>query len=107
MRYGARNAGLDRDELHRFAALAGITDGQIVEERFLEVHVVTHVLPGPEDGLAGRPPVAVPGDAGLYLAGDWVGSSGWLSDAAMASGRRAGMLAAGAPAQEPNYPRVA
>ncbi len=54
MRHGARDAGLDRAELHRFAALAGITDDQIVAERFLAVHVVTHVLPGPEDGLAGR-----------------------------------------------------
>jgi phytoene dehydrogenase-like protein len=107
MRYGARDAALDRAELHRFAALAGITDDQIVEQRFLEVHVVTHVLPGPEDGLAGRPAVAVPGAPGLYLAGDWVGSSGWLSDAAMGSGRRAGMFAAGALAGHRTYPRVA
>src|SRR6202050_782020 len=59
MRYGARDAELDRAELHRFATLAGITGDQIVEERFLAVHVVTHVLPGPEEGLAGRPAVAV------------------------------------------------
>jgi phytoene dehydrogenase-like protein len=107
MRYGARDAGLDRDELHRFAALAGITDDQIVAERFLAVHVVTHVLPGPEAGLAGRPAVAVPGSPGVYLAGDWVGPSGWLSDAALASGQRAGMLAAGPPAEDRTYPRVA
>ena len=107
MRYGAREAGLDGAELHRFANLAGITDDQIVEERFLAVHVVTHVLPRPKDGLAGRPGVAVPGSSGLYLAGDWVGPSGWLSDAAMASGQRAGLLAAGAPAQERTHPRVA
>jgi phytoene dehydrogenase-like protein len=107
MRYGARNAELDRAELHRFVTLAGITDDQIVEERFLAVHVVTDVLPRPEDGLAGRPAVAVPGSPGLYLAGDWVGPSGWLSDAAMASGQRAGLLAAGAPAEEPARPRAA
>jgi phytoene dehydrogenase-like protein len=107
MRYGARDAGLDRAELRRFAALAGITGDQIVAERFLAVHVVTHVLPGPEDGLAGRPGVAVPGSPGVYLAGDWVGPSGWLSDAAMASGQRAGLLAAGAPAKERTCPRVA
>jgi phytoene dehydrogenase-like protein len=106
MRYGARNAELDRAELHRFAALAGITDDQIVEERFLAVHVVTHVLPRPEDGLAARPAIAVPGSPGLYLAGDWVGPSGWLSDAAMGSGQRAGLLAAGA-AAEPARPRAA
>lgn len=107
MRYGARDVALDRDELHRFAAVAGITDGQIVAERFLAVHVVTHVLPGPEEGLAGRPAVAVPGSQGIYLAGDWVGPSGWLSDAALASGQRAGLLAAGAPAEDRSYPRVA
>jgi phytoene dehydrogenase-like protein len=107
MRYGARDAGLDRAELHRFATLAGITNDQIVAERFLAVHVVTYVLPGPEDGLAGRPAVAVPRSPGLYLAGDWVGPSGWLSDAAMASGQHAGLLAAGAPAEDRTYPRVA
>ena len=107
MRDGARDAGLDRDELHRFAALAGITDDQIVAERFLAVHVVTHVLPGPEAGLAGRPAVAVPGSPGVYLAGDWVGPSGWLSDAALASGQRAGLLAARPAAADRSHPRVA
>jgi phytoene dehydrogenase-like protein len=107
MRYGARDAELDLAELHRFAALARITDDQIVEKRFLPVHVVTDVLPAPEDGLAGRPAIAVPGSPGLYLAGDWVGPSGWLSDAAIGSGQRAGLLAAGAPAAEPARPRAA
>ena len=97
---GARDAGLDRAELHRFATLAGIANDQIVAERFLAVHVVTHVLPGPENGLVGRPAVAVPRSPGVYLAGDWVGPSGWLSDAAMTSGQHAGMLAAGAPAED-------
>ena len=94
MRYGARDAALDRGELRGHARLAGITDDQIAEERFLAVHVVTHVLPRPEQGLAGRPGVAVPGAEGIYLAGDWVGATGWLSDAAMASGQQAGLLAA-------------
>jgi len=107
MRYGARDAGLDRAELQRFAALAGIASDQIVAERFLEVHVVTDVLPGPDVGLAGRPAVAVPGAPGVYLAGDWVGPSGWLSDAAMSSGQQAGLLAAGAPAEDRTSPRVA
>jgi hypothetical protein len=107
MRYGARNARLDRAELHRFATLAGIASDQIVAERFLDVHVVTDVLPGPGAGLAGRPAVAVPRAPGVYLAGDWVGPSGWLSDAAMGSGQRAGMLAAGAPAEDRIHPRAA
>jgi phytoene dehydrogenase-like protein len=98
MRYGARDAALDRAELRGHARLAGIADDQIVEERFLAVHVVTDVLPSPEQGLAGRPGVEVAGAAGMYVAGDWVGPSGWLSDAAMATGRRAGILAAQASA---------
>jgi phytoene dehydrogenase-like protein len=107
MRYGARDPQLDRAQLRQHARVAGITDGQIVEERFLAGMVVTHLLPRPEQGLAGRPAVAVPGAQGLYLAGDWVGPSGWLADAAMASGQRAGLLAARAPAEERSYPRVA
>ena len=45
-------------------------------------------------GLAGRPGVQVRGYSGLYIAGDWVGSHSLLSDAAAASGRLAGELAA-------------
>lgn len=107
MRYGARDARLDRAELRRFARLAGIADHQVVEERFAAEMIVTHVLPRPEVGLSGRPGVAVPGAPGIYLAGDWVGPSGWLSDAAMVSGQRAGRLAAEAPRQAQTYPRVA
>jgi phytoene dehydrogenase-like protein len=107
LRYGARDARLDRAELRGYAHLAGITDDQIVEERFLAGMVVTHVLPRPGEGLAARPAVAVPGAEGIYIAGDWVGPSGWLADAAMASGQHAGMLAARVRAQERTYPRVA
>ena len=98
---------MDHAELRGYAHLAGIADDHIVEERFLAGMVVTHLLPSLEHGLAGRPGVALAGAEGIYLAGDWVGPSGWLADAAMASGRRAGMLAARAPAGECTYPRVA
>jgi hypothetical protein len=104
MRYGARDAAPDLAELRGHARLAGIADDQIVEERFLAVHVVTHLLPSPEQGLTGRPGVEVTEAPGVYLAGDWVGPSGWLCDPAMASGRRAGILAAAA---SPTDPRVA
>jgi phytoene dehydrogenase-like protein len=107
MRYGARDPALDLAELRSHARLAGIADDQIVEERFLAIHVVTHLLPTPEHGLAGRPGVEVAGAPGMYLAGDWVGPSGWLSDAAMASGERAGFLAARATAGNPTFPRAA
>jgi phytoene dehydrogenase-like protein len=44
-------------------------------------------------GFAGRPEPEVPGLAGLFLAGDWVGPEGYLIDASMASARRAVRLA--------------
>ena len=86
--------------------LSGITDDQIVAERFLAVHVVTHVLPGPEDGLAG-PQSRCPDPRGCTWQATGWGRRGWLSDAAIASGQHAGMLAAGAPAEDRTYPRVA
>jgi phytoene dehydrogenase-like protein len=43
-------------------------------------------------GFAGRPDAEVPGIAGLYLAGDWVGPEGFLVDASVASARRAARL---------------
>jgi phytoene dehydrogenase-like protein len=107
MRYGARDARLDGAELRSYARLAGITDDQIVEERFLADMIVTHLLPSLASGLAGRPAVSVAGAEGVYLAGDWVGPSGWLADAALSSGQRAGTLAAGIAAGEHTYPRVA
>ncbi|WP_284699068.1 phytoene desaturase family protein [Sphingomonas lycopersici] len=45
-------------------------------------------------GMLGRPCVAVEGTEGLFVAGDWVGPVGMLADAAAASGRTAGELAA-------------
>lgn len=107
MRYGARDASLDRAELRDYARLEGITDEQIVEERFLADMVVTHLLPSPEQGLTGRPDVTSTGANGLYLAGDWVGPTGWLTDAAMASGRRAGRLASGRSAADRSASMVA
>ena len=48
-----------------------------------------------------------PGAPGIYLAGDWVGPTGWLADAAIYSGSSAGLMAAGRTAGEHTYPRVA
>ncbi|MCU4184597.1 FAD-dependent oxidoreductase [Acidiferrimicrobium sp. IK] len=107
MRYGARGAVADRADLLRHARLAGILDDNIVEERFLACMVVTHLLPTPDEGLAGRPPVAVREAEGIFVAGDWVGPTGWLADAAMASGECAGRLATRSPAPARTYPRVA
>ncbi len=94
MRYGARTSEEDRAELWDLARLAGIDDESLVTDRFLHRMIVTHALPRPGRGLAGRPTVEVAGAPGLFVAGDWIGAEGLLSDAAFASGARAGELAA-------------
>jgi phytoene dehydrogenase-like protein len=84
-----------REELRAFARLAGIDDTDIVHERYLHQSVVTHGLPAARGGgLAGRPAVDALGMPGVFLAGDWVGSTGFLADASAASGEAAGRLAA-------------
>ncbi|MCU1352631.1 MAG: Dehydrogenase [Acidimicrobiales bacterium] len=81
--------------LRGLAADAGITAEDVVEERFLAHMVVAGSFPtAATGGLAGRPTVELAGRPGLLLAGDWVGPVGLLSDAALATGREAGHLAA-------------
>ena len=55
---------------------------------------VAHGRPLPGRGFAGRPQVAVPDVPGLFVAGDWVGDQGLLTDAVLASARAAGVAAA-------------
>jgi phytoene dehydrogenase-like protein len=93
-RYGATTADADRARLDAFARSAGIADGDIVTSRFLPNMTVVTALPAVGAGLAGRPPVAVTEAPGLFVAGDWAGPTGWLSDASLASGEQAGLLAA-------------
>jgi phytoene dehydrogenase-like protein len=69
---------------------------EVVEARYGRRLVVANGRPLPGSGFAGRPPVAVPDAAGLFVAGDWVGPEGLLTDAVFASGRAAGRAAAAA-----------
>lgn len=94
MRYGATDPAADRERLWTMAEAAGIRRDDVLAERFLPRMEVVSCLPPVRDGLAGRPPAEVPGAPGLFLAGDWVGGEGWLSDGSLASGERAGLLAA-------------
>lgn len=67
----------------------------LVHQRLLPDITVTHALPeAARGGMPGRPAVRVAGLAGVFLAGDWVGDEHQLAAAALASGRRAGALAA-------------
>jgi phytoene dehydrogenase-like protein len=93
-RYGATSADADRARLEAFAATAGIAADEIATSRFLPKMTVVTALPAVGTGLAGRPPVTVEQAPGLFIAGDWVGPIGWLSDASLASGEQAGLLAA-------------
>jgi phytoene dehydrogenase-like protein len=67
---------------------------EVVDARYGRRLVVAHGRPLPGSGFAGRPPVTVPDVPGLFVAGDWVGPEGLLTDAVMASGRAAGRAAA-------------
>jgi phytoene dehydrogenase-like protein len=63
---------------------------RVVHRRFLPNMTVSNALVSAAGGgLAGRPGVEVPGIRNLYVAGDWVGGEGMLSDAAFASARAA------------------
>ena len=63
---------------------------RVVLQRYLPSMTVTSALPlASQGGLSGRPGSAVPGFAGLYVAGDWVGPEGLLADASLASARQA------------------
>lgn len=74
---------------------------EVLERRFLPHMIVSNYIPmAGQGGLAGRPSPVVPGLRNLYLAGDWVGPTGLLLDATLASARQATHLIAAQPAQE-------
>lgn len=67
----------------------------VVEQRFLpNMTVCNGLATASNGGLAGRPGPAVPGIRNLYVAGDWVGSEGWLADASCASAKQTAELIA-------------
>jgi phytoene dehydrogenase-like protein len=65
-----------------------------VERQIGKRRIVMGDRPQPGRGLRGRIGVTLTDAAGIYLAGDWVGPAGLLSDAAISSGRAAGIAAA-------------
>lgn len=84
--------GDDEAELERFCEL--LQPGwkrQVVERRYLPAMTVVNALVA---AGAARPPSAVAGVSGLWVAGDWVGEEGMLADSALASAREAGKAAA-------------
>ena len=83
-----RRAALSEDERELEDLLDRVQPGWrevLVHRRFLPVMTVANALPTPGTS---RPSPVTP-IRGLYIAGDWVGDEGLLSDAALASARAA------------------
>lgn len=80
----------DRAVLRTLVARAGVDADDVVAERFLATMVVTGAMPtASAGGLAGRVPIDVAEHPGVHLAGDWVGPTGMLLDAAASSATEA------------------
>ena len=74
----------------------GWRDELLMTRHLAQMTVIT-ALPTPEHGgLAGRPAPGVPGAPGAFVAGDWVGPTGLLLDAALSSAAAAARAAAAA-----------
>ena len=101
MKYGAGDADPRAEERELEGLLDLIQPGWrelTIERRFLPNMLVSHALPtAAAGGLTGRPQVAVPGADGVYVVGDWVGPTGMLADASMASAHQAAQAIAARP----------
>lgn len=94
IRYGARSAELDRTQLEGWLDHMGVRPDDVIHRRFLARVTVTATAPLARlGGLAGRPAVNATGMRSAFIAGDWVGREGFLSDASFASGHAAGLAA--------------
>ncbi len=86
------------DERELAGAIESVQPGyraHVAHQRFLPAMVVSNdVVAAARGGLEGRPDGVVPETAGLFLAGDWVGPTGMLLDAALASAKRSAAAAA-------------
>ena len=88
LRPGATAGPTDEQQLER--ALDVLQPGWrdlVVYRRFLPTIVVSHALVAVESGgYTGRPSGRVAGLKNVFLAGDWIGPTGQLADASVASG---------------------
>lgn len=104
-------AGEEPDAARTLAELEGFLDVVQPGWRELEEHrqylpnmVVQSAVPRADrGGIAGRPKPAVEELPGLFIAGDWVGDGGWLTDGTLGSAKRAAAAVAAwlAPEREP------
>lgn len=74
----------------------------VVHRRYLPNMLVSNALVSArQGGTPGRPGPAIPDVQGLFVVGDWVGPEGMLSDASLASARRAAFAILGAGPERP------
>lgn len=86
----AQSPEVGRAELMAHAARAGLSADVISDQRYLHrMTVVGALAVARTGGLAGRPTVDDSGIPGVFLAGDWVGPTGHLLDAVVASAETA------------------
>ena len=77
---------------------------EVVERQFLPHMLASHaIVQAKQGGMRGRPGPAVPGIHNLYVAGDWVGPEGQLSEASLASARLASHLILTTPTAQWEY----
>ena len=98
----AMRYSVDREpDADHHAALEHLVDAvhptwreHLVNARFGRRLVVAHDRPQPGVATTDRPSHLVADTPGVFVAGDWITSDGMLADAALASGRAAGLAAA-------------
>ena len=94
--------GTAEDERHMERILDLLQPGWrevVAHRRFLGTVVVSHALVSAESGgFTGRPSGCIARVENVFLAGDWVGPSGQLADASVASGSHAARAAERLPA---------
>lgn len=85
------DAERDLRELEEFLDLVQPGWRALEEHRqYLPNMLVQSALPRADrGGIDGRPDPLVPGAEGLFIAGDWVGQGGWLTDGTLGSARQA------------------
>lgn len=97
LRYGPVNTSDPRIEMETF--LDEVQPGwkkEVQAEQYGRQWLVAHDRPTPERGaLSNRPGPKVPGYDNVLIAGDWVGATGLLADASIASGAEAARTAVG------------
>lgn len=92
--YLAEGVEPDADAMMEFARHSGVADDDVVVSRRLHrMTAVTSLATASRGGLRGRPNITDTGHANVFLAGDWVGPSGHLADASVASAEAAARAA--------------